>query len=180
MRKIVLVSLMLLASGLMAVPSAAAAASSTSCSVVWGSLLKTSDLTTTGPVTGVRTGRHRCYDRFVVDLKGPKTGYLVQYVDELTADGSGLPVPVTGGAIIQVVVHAPAHDDNGHATLDGAKVDAMNVAGYQTFRDIAWANTFEGFTTMGIGVRARLPVRVFSLAGPGNGSRLVIDVAHRW
>jgi hypothetical protein len=29
-------------------------------------------------------------------------------------------------------------------------------------------------------VRARLPFRVFSLAGPGAGSRLVIDVAHRW
>jgi len=29
-------------------------------------------------------------------------------------------------------------------------------------------------------VRARLPFRVFVLAGPGNGSRLVIDVAHRW
>jgi hypothetical protein len=29
-------------------------------------------------------------------------------------------------------------------------------------------------------VRARLPFRVFVLRGPGSGSRLVIDVAHRW
>jgi hypothetical protein len=38
----------------------------------------------------------------------------------------------------------------------------------------------EGQTEIGLGVRARLPFRVFPLAGPGDGSRLVIDVAHRW
>ncbi len=32
----------------------------------------------------------------------------------------------------------------------------------------------------GVGVRARLPFRMFSLAGPGTGSRIVLDVAHRW
>jgi hypothetical protein len=29
-------------------------------------------------------------------------------------------------------------------------------------------------------VRARLPFRVLTLDGPGAGTRLVIDVAHRW
>jgi hypothetical protein len=33
---------------------------------------------------------------------------------------------------------------------------------------------------VGLGVRARLPFRVFKLDGPGEGSRLVIDVAHQW
>jgi hypothetical protein len=32
----------------------------------------------------------------------------------------------------------------------------------------------------GLGVRARLPFRAFVLAGPADGSRLVVDVAHRW
>nr|WP_280956330.1 hypothetical protein [Cellulomonas flavigena] len=32
----------------------------------------------------------------------------------------------------------------------------------------------------GLGVRARLPFRAFVLAGPGSGSRLVVDVAHQW
>ena len=40
------------------------------------------------------------------------------------------------------------------------------------------AGSFEGQTTIGLGVRARLPFRVFVLAGPGSGSRLVVDVAH--
>ena len=45
---------------------------------------------------------------------------------------------------------------------------------------MTWAGSFEGRTSLGLGVRARLPFRVFSLAGPGDGSRVVIDVAHRW
>ncbi|HET6919349.1 MAG TPA: hypothetical protein VFI46_07775 [Jiangellaceae bacterium] len=38
----------------------------------------------------------------------------------------------------------------------------------------------EGQTTLGLGVRARLPFRVFVLSGPADGSRVVIDVAPRW
>ena len=58
--------------------------------------------------------------------------------------------------------------------------EAVNVAGFQTFRQVAFAGTFEAVTQIGLGVRARLPFRVFTLDEPGNGSRLVIDVAHRW
>lgn len=54
------------------------------------------------------------------------------------------------------------------------------MAGYRTFRQVAYAGSFEATTTVGLGVRARLPFRVFVLAGPGTGARLVIDVAHRW
>ena len=52
--------------------------------------------------------------------------------------------------------------------------------GRYTLRQVALAGSFEGQTTFGVGVRARLPYRVFLLDGPGNGSRLVLDVAHRW
>ena len=62
----------------------------------------------------------------------------------------------------------------------GQPLRATNVAGYQTFRQVADAGSFEGQTTVGLGVRARLPFRAFILAGPGDGSRLVVDVAHRW
>jgi hypothetical protein len=54
------------------------------------------------------------------------------------------------------------------------------VTGWQTFRQIAWAGSFEGQSTIGLGVRAKLPFRVLVLQGPGAGSRFVIDVAHRW
>ena len=54
------------------------------------------------------------------------------------------------------------------------------VGGYRTLRDVVYGGCFEGRTTFGVGVRARLPFRVFTLAGPGTRSRIVLDMAHRW
>jgi hypothetical protein len=45
---------------------------------------------------------------------------------------------------------------------------------------MAWAGSFEGQTTIGVGVRARLPMRTFVLSSTGGGYRVVVDVAHRW
>ena len=55
-----------------------------------------------------------------------------------------------------------------------------SVSGYRTLRDVVYGGSFEGYTAFGVGVRARPPFRVFTLAGPGNHSRIVIDVAHHW
>ena len=60
------------------------------------------------------------------------------------------------------------------------KSELTDVTGYQTFRQVAWAGSFEGYSSLGLGVRARLPFRVQTLPGPGAGSRLVLDVAHFW
>lgn len=160
---------------------AAAATADQPCSVVWGSLAKSSPVAQRSAVIGVRVGRHRCYDRVVIDLSGPVSGYRVQYVGALTEDGSGRPVTLAGGAILQIVALAPAYDiDSGKPTLAGSAVDATNVTGFATVRDMAFAGSFEGLTTIGLGVRARLPFRVFTLQGPGATSRIVVDVAHRW
>lgn len=158
------------------------AQASTRCPrVSWGSLPKAASNTAMDThVVGVRTGQHPCFDRIVIDLDGPVTGFAIEYVPELSQDGSGQTVPVSGGAIIRIIGRAPAYDDNGRATISPVAVDGVAVSGYRTFRDVAWAGSFEGQTTIGLGVRARLPYRVFTLSGPGNGSRLVIDVAHRW
>ncbi len=148
--------------------------------VFWGSLPKeSSHVGLDTHLVDVRVGRHACFDRLVVDLDGPTTGYRIRYVEELSQDGSGHPVPVSGGAIIAITVSAPAHED-GQPTIDDAAVDATDVGRFRTFRDVAWAGSFEGLTTLGLGVRARLPFRVFPLDGPGKGSRLVVDVAHSW
>lgn len=173
------------ASAARAAPAAPAAAY---CGIQWGSLEKRADTATTAPITNLRAGRHACFDRLVVDLGAPavagpgqRPGYWVAYVSQVTQDGSGEPVPVAGGARLQVTVHAPAHDPAYRPTYRPAdRLHAVNVSGFSTFRQVAFLGTFEGDTTIGLGVRARLPFRVFVLAGPGNGSRLVIDVAHRW
>lgn len=166
------------ASGLVA-PGPASAAPY--CGLVWGSLVKAKPAMSQAQVTNVRTGQHYCFDRLVIDLNGRVGGYTVRYVPQVTQDGSGLPVPLRGQAFIQVTVNAPAYDQNGKSTYNPAnRKELTNVTGYQTFRQVAWAGSFEGYSSLGIGVRARLPFRVFALEGPAAGSRLVIDVAHFW
>ncbi|HEX7744291.1 MAG TPA: hypothetical protein VF462_03370 [Micromonosporaceae bacterium] len=158
----------------------AAAADAPYCGIWWGSLVKAHNSTAVAPLVNVRAGRHTCYDRLVLDFRGRVDGYRVEYVSAVTEDGSGRLVPLRGGARLQIIAVAPAYDDYRLTYVPANRRELVNVTGWQTFRQVAWAGSFEGQTTVGLGVRARLPFRVFTLTGPGSGSRLVIDVAHRW
>nr|WP_245886895.1 hypothetical protein [Kineococcus xinjiangensis] len=171
--------LAVVAAGLPAAPAAAAP----DCGQVWGSQQEEqfSPSVPRGHVAGVRSGRHACFDRLVIDVEGKTPGYFARYVPEFRKMGSGEIVPLRGGAQLQVIVTVPAYDDAGWPTYDPARTDeVVPVAGYRTLRQVAWGSSFEGYTTLGLGVRARLPYRVWILDGPGDGSRLVVDVAHRW
>lgn len=167
---------------------AGAAGAGPYCGITWGSLAKADEGGTGAPLTGIRVGRHDCFDRLVVDLSGtPAPGYDVRYIDPpFRAQGSGAPLLVAGGAVLQVTVRAPAYDDDGRPTVAWQATDIvvhpqeLQAAGYRTFRDLVWGGSFEGYSSFGLGVRARLPFRVFRLDGPGAGSRLVVDVAHQW
>ena len=161
--------------------AAGAAADSPYCGIRWGSLAKQASSTATGTLTNVRGGRHACFDRLVVDFAGKSTGYRVEYVSQVAMDGSGQVVPLRGGAKLRIVAYSPAYDASGNPTYRPAnRSELVNVSGWRTFRQVAWAGSFEGQSTIGLGVRARLPFRAFYLDGPGTGSRLVIDVAHLW
>jgi hypothetical protein len=145
--------------------SEATASSSTTCSgITWGSL--------------------------------PKADGFVSYVPQVTTQAVGDVVPLRGGAKLQVVVmgEVMAVRTGRHECYDRLVIDRApnaqftaqpgqeiaNVSGYSTFREVAYGGSFEGYTTIGVGVRARLPMRVFTLPGPGNGDRFVVDVAHHW
>jgi hypothetical protein len=169
------------AAGVLPVAAATGSATAaTSCAVTWGSLAKSSATMVPGPVTNVRAGRNTCYDRLVVDLKGRVPGYSVRYVSSVVSEGQGAVVPLRGGAKLQVVVRAPAYTSTGAASYKPANPrELVNVSGFTTFRQVAWAGTFEGQTSVGLGVRARLPFRVFTIQD-ATTSRLVIDVAHHW
>lgn len=153
------------------------------CGIYWGSLSRTNGSAyTSGTVEDVRAGRHACFDRLVIDVDdvpGSLT-YDVCYVDQVRQDGSGLPVPLAGGADLQVIVRAPAYQAGAPTYSPDDPDHLVDVTGWSTFRQVATAGSFEGQTTVGLGVRARLPFRAFVLDGPGDGARLVVDVAHRW
>ncbi|GER23583.1 hypothetical protein NCCP1664_20780 [Zafaria cholistanensis] len=180
----------LLVAGLgLVAPSTATAAPSTTtavpsaapfCGITWGSLPKTSSTKYVPVVTNVRAGRHRCFDRLVIDLKGKRPGYDVRYGAVYT-EGQGARVHLRG-TDMRITIKAPAYNSKGQATYTPRnRSNIVNVSNFDTFRQVAWAGSFEGQTTIGLGVRARLPFRVFTLAGPGpNQTMLVIDVARRW
>ncbi|KGN32143.1 hypothetical protein N802_11215 [Knoellia sinensis KCTC 19936] len=162
----------LVASTAPAAVGASSASAAPYCGITWGSLTKSSTTMKATTVRGLRAGRHACFDRLVIDQRGPATGYHVRYVPQVTQDGSGNVVPVAGGAKLQVITRAARY----------TTPPAMpNVSGFRTFRQVKWAGSFEGQSTVGLGVRARLPFRVFTINDRATGtSRLVIDVAHRW
>ncbi|WP_329303504.1 hypothetical protein OG410_39130 [Streptomyces sp. NBC_00659] len=161
---------------------AGAATAAVACPTGWGSLAKTAADADTGSLTDIRTGQHDCYDRMVFDVPTAGTtpiGYTVHYVDAFIQDPSGIRIPVSGGAILEILVSAPSYDlETGTATYPGRggqPLPGVNLTGYRTFRDAKFGASFEGVTQVGLGLRARLPFRVTQLS-----DRLVIDVAHTW
>jgi hypothetical protein len=161
------------------------------CGISWGSLPETHRVFTytTATIQNLRAGRHGCFDRLVVDLgptrsglPGPQgNGYQIRYVPDVRYAGSGYRLSMEGGAFLALVVNAAAHDDDYQPAYDPHDhTHAVDVTGFRTFRQVAFLGTYESQTEIVIGVRARLPFRAFVLSGPGEGSRLVIDVAHRW
>jgi hypothetical protein len=155
---------------------AVTAARAGTCVTHWGSKARHAGKMARPAVLKVRAGKHACFDRLVIDIgKGAKPGYRVRYVQRIIQDGSGKVIPVRGHAKLLVTVLAPAganYPANGRHLAD--------VAGFSAFRQIAGAGSFEGITSVGVGLRARLPFRVMVLSAPGDRSRIVIDVAHHW
>lgn len=181
--KVMVAAVFIVASGTAGVVPAAASSATAApepyCGITWGSQTKTASTTTTPPeLTNIRAGRHNCYDRLVFDVRGGNvTGYWVQYVTVMAETGNGHVVPLRGGAKLSITAHAPAYDSSGQPTYRYANggAELVNVTGYRTFRQAAWAGSFEGESSVGLGVRARLPFRAFTLPG-----HLVVDVAHAW
>ena len=163
--KKILVTTAVAAAAVLAPLAVSGPASATTCSISWGSLANSSASTGHSTLSGLRTGRHDCYDRLVLDLSASSIGYRARYVSAVRNQGQGAVVPLRGGAFLQIDVNAAAPQ----------RPAMPNVSGYTTFRQVGWGGSFEGSSTVGLGVRARLPFRVFR-----NGTDLVVDVAHRW
>jgi hypothetical protein len=174
-RFVLLLTALAIVVGGTAAGAASAGATSPYCGITWGSLPRAGGTLNPAELATTRTGEATCYDRLVFEFAGPANGYRVAYTNLVFTEGQGRPLSVAGGAVLGVHLLEPAvaypHAPGDHVA---------NVAGFRTLRDVVYGGTFEGYSTFGAGVRARLPFRVFVLAGPGSHSRIVVDVANRW
>jgi hypothetical protein len=104
-------------------------------------------------------------------------GYRIRYVEEVVQDGSGAVVPLAGAAKLEMVVDSPAYDpDTGRGTLQIPDHDnVVDVSGFDALRQVAFAGSFEGQTTFGIGVAGQLPFAV--TAAPAGDGTVTLTVA---
>jgi hypothetical protein len=129
----------------------------------------------------VRAATHQSCDRVVFDLNGlGHLGYLVRYVPTVHADPSDQPIPVAGGAALQVTIQAPDFAESGHQPWRTPWQLGQRLTGPQTtLREVRFAGSFEHVTTFAVGVRSQRPFRVLVLADNANHlTRLVVDIAH--
>jgi hypothetical protein len=170
------------------VPATATAitASAARCATAWGTGAKsTGTQMSAADLYRVRAGRHACFDRLVFDVNGTAAvDASVRYVPGVLSDPAGRPVTVSGPAALQVVVRAPylgagssGHQPYRHVPGIGARLlPAAGLGGLAVVRDVRFAGTFEGVTTVAVGVTKRLPVRVFVTRDHGV-RHVVVDVA---
>jgi hypothetical protein len=134
-----------------------------------------------GRLYRTRAGRHTCYDRVVFDVLGTDPiSYVVRYVPEVTADGSGEPVPVPGRGKLEVIVRAPVlldEEDNEFPSIGGDLVPAASLRGWDSLRAVRFAGSFEGQSTIAVGVDAERPFRVWIMK-TGTARHVVVDIAH--
>jgi hypothetical protein len=114
-------------------------------------------------------------DRVVFEFRGGlPTDRQVDYVDRLSADGSGRRVRVAGQALLRVRLEpAQAHTDDGSPTAAPRRV----AFGLPNVMTAVRAGDFEAVTTYGLGLAKRTRVRVTTLQAP---PRVVVEVGARF
>jgi hypothetical protein len=122
-------------------------------------------------LSGIDTGCHSTFDRFVIRVGSGNPGYDVRYVSRIIADPSGRTVSLQGRKRIRVVIRpARGHTAGGTNLLPSTLMPLCS-----NLRQVKKAGDFEGVVSFGLGLARRTGFRVFRLTGP---TRIVVDVAH--
>lgn len=141
----------------------------------------------TGPATGstegtilleaVRLAPQDGFDRLVFAFQGDATPeFVARYVEPpVTEDGSGEPVEVAGSAYLSITMLGASGVD-----LSGPEFrqvyrgpERLTAPGLGAVQEVVETGDFEATLTWVLGVDARRPFTVRSMAGPG---RVVVDV----
>ncbi len=133
----------------------------------------TAEPTPVATLVALRAAHHgeasRPYDRVVFEFDHRVPVLRVEYVPQLVADGTGLPVSMPGRAILLVqFTSAQAHDASGHPTAPNRLTPRLPLV-----KAIVSAGDYEGIVTYGIGLGRKAETRLITMIQP---DRLVIDV----
>ncbi len=121
----------------------------------------------------VRTARHDAFDRIVFEYVGTgRPAVYAGYEASHVACGSGDAVAVEGAATLVVSMRpARAHTEAGEATVSRLP----ETPRLPSVRALRMTCDFEADVTWAVGVAARRPYRITTLASP---TRVVVDVQH--
>lgn len=126
-------------------------------------------------VAGLRIGDHDGFDRVVYELGGTGIpGWTVRYVDLAVQDGSGEVIPISGNAVLEVLITGSGYPfDTGVAEYDGP--NPLPGDGTELVTEARISGVFEGTTQSFIGLESGdHPFTVSTLSNP---TRLVVDIA---
>ncbi len=169
-----LVTTAMLGIALLAGPTTGPAVAHVPDSATTSAKSKTRTFSPQSKVITARSGEHRNYDRFVIELRGKAPGYLVRYVNSPRYDGSGDRIPIYGKRYLLVVLTPTrAHDNDGDNLYIGPRL--RKNANLPTIKSFAFAGDFEGQVSFVLALRKKARFHVGELSNP---RRLYIDIAH--
>lgn len=127
-------------------------------------------------VTEVRLGQHDGFDRVVFELAGDgRAGWLVEYVDEARAQGSGALVDVAGDAVLRVAIRNVPLPPDLPDTIEVWDEDRLRAPSGGVVTEVVNDTIFEGQHTFFIGTTDQQPFLIERLDDP---QRVVIDLFH--
>jgi hypothetical protein len=122
----------------------------------------------------VRVGTHDGYDRVTFEFAGDGApGWVVQYVEEPTAQGSGRPVELAGDAALSGLIRPVARPGTTDTSYDGP--ERITAERLEVIEEVVVGTTFEANLGIFVGVDEQVPFRVQRFADP---PRVVVDVVH--
>lgn len=122
----------------------------------------------------VRAGRHDGFDRVVVDLTGTGSpGWVADYVESASEDGSGSPIEVAGDSLLRLRLSGMAYPEPGDPVYDGG-IYGLDTHSLGVVVEVMRTTPFEGQVQLLVGMTGDpRPYDVFVLEDP---LRLVVDV----
>ncbi|MEE4026072.1 hypothetical protein V1Y59_23525 [Gordonia sp. PKS22-38] len=128
---------------------------------------------TDGGIADVTPSAGECFDQIVIATTTSEVGFDTRYVPQVRQDGSGFPVPLQGGAFLELSVFAWVNDPQQFRDYRFVPDDS-----YRTLREIAFATSFEGVTKFGIGVDDETPFAVEKRRRDDGTVDVVVFLAH--